>query len=107
LTSIYKEFEETVRRKGEKVNIELFGPLGAKSAWIVGDLLITLEEGTPLRENRRVVSVIDRGENRQKLFLYLSPDAVQSGAEYIFGIADPKICSEKRLEEILKRINET
>lgn len=104
MTSIYEEFEEVVREKGERVDITIFGPVGEKSIWIIGDLLITLEEAMPLTEAARVVSVIDRG--KQGLFIYLSPYAVGAGARQIFGIEDPDISSEKRLKEILMKIKE-
>ena len=104
MTSIYQEFEEAVRKKGEKVDMTIFGPFGEKSALIVDNLLITLEEGISFADYRRVVSVIDRGKGG--LFIYLSPYAVRAGAKGIFGIDDPDISSEGRLEEILKRIRE-
>lgn len=104
MTSIYEEFEEVVRKKGERAEITVFGPAEEKSSWIIGDWLITLNEALPLTEAARVVSVIDR--RKQGLFTYLSPYAVGAGARPIFGIEDPDISSEKRLKEILMKIKE-
>lgn len=56
MTSIYEEFEETVREKGERVDIKIFGPRGEKSIWIVGNWLIAIDE-EPTAEDSRIVSI--------------------------------------------------
>lgn len=102
LTSIFDKLEEVVREKGERADMTVFGSPGERSAWIIGNWLIILNEALPLTETARVVSVIDRG--KQGLFIYLSPFVVGVGARQIFGIEDLDISSEKRLKEILMKI---
>lgn len=101
MKSIYKKFEEIVRKKGTKVGKAFSIFRGEKSIWMMGDLLIVLDDLEPYTEASRIVTIRDLKKHR---IIYLSPYVVSAGGREIFGIEDPDISSVKRLEEILKKI---
>lgn len=100
MITIYSEFWKIVKSKGQKVE-EFFTLRGEKSVWIIGDLLIVLDEAKPRTEASKIVVVIDR---EKEAIIYLSPYALKAGAREIFEIEDSNISSEEKLKEILEKI---
>lgn len=110
MKSVYKEVEEIVKERGEKI-ATILTPISPKTVWAIkGDnrtFLAVIDEKPNCEENR-IVSVIEKTEGLIPCILYLSPASKRGGVKenlFLLMYAQKDITeetfSENRLAEFL------
>ncbi len=98
--SIYREFEEFVKRSGEKID-EQRTQGGLKTVWEIGSRVVVIDE-EPDREDQRIVMVVLEAEEGE-VIEYLSPASVLGGAleQFSISVSPERISSPSQLRLIL------